>query len=199
MPARTDISCARAPDAAEEPPPPGDEAPFGALSIDVIVADPRWRAALPAPAEGFVEGWARAACLHAPAYGHRARGGDVAVRLTDDAEMRRLNRDYRGKDAATNVLAFPEDPAPVPAGPAARLGDLALGYETLCREAGAQGKSVGDHAAHLIVHGALHLLGFDHMDDADAARMEAAERAVLAAGGIADPYAAAGADARHGG
>jgi probable rRNA maturation factor len=115
----------------------------------------------------------------------------VSVALLSDAEVRSLNRDFRGKDAPTNVLSFPA--APLPAAPAESygpvfLGDIALAYETVKHEAEAQAKSVLHHAGHLTVHGVLHLAGFDHGEDAEAERMEAAERAVLARSGISDPY-----------
>lgn len=111
--------------------------------------------------------------------------GEIAVLLTDDARMQVLNRDFRGKDAPTNVLSFPA------AGPdAAFLGDIALGLETLEREAGEQGKTLEDHLTHLVVHGVLHLLGYDHLESAEAETMEGLERQVLAGLGVADPYGA---------
>lgn len=113
----------------------------------------------------------------------------VTFVLTDDAEMRALNRTWRGKDAATNVLSFPaggEVKAP------GHLGDIVLAYETTLKEARAQRIALPDHVSHLVVHGVLHLLGFDHMDDAEAERMEDLERTVLASLGIADPYAEEG-------
>lgn len=115
-------------------------------------------------------------------------GGPVSVGLlfTDDAAVRALNRDWRGQDKPTNVLSFPAPPGPV-AGPR-HLGDIALAYETLGREAAEEGKPLSHHAAHLIVHGALHLLGHDHEDDGAAAAMEASEIEALATLGIADPY-----------
>lgn len=127
---------------------------------------------------------ARAALAETPAL--PAGDYELTILLTDDEEMRRLNRDWRRKDAPTNVLSFParNDLS----GPGL-LGDIALGYETLSEEARAGGIALPDHVAHLVVHGVLHLLGFDHDDDRDAERMEALERQALAALGIADPYA----------
>jgi probable rRNA maturation factor len=110
----------------------------------------------------------------------------VTVVLTDNAEMRALNRTWRGKDAATNVLSFP---AGDEIGASGFLGDVVLAYETVTAEAVEQGITPNDHAAHLIVHGVLHLIGFDHMQEEDAERMEAIERTALASLGIADPYA----------
>jgi probable rRNA maturation factor len=111
----------------------------------------------------------------------------VTLVLTGDDEMRGLNRLWRGKDAPTNVLSFPAD--------ADRdrgfLGDIVLAYETAVREAKERGISLADHASHLVVHGMLHLLGFDHEDDDDAERMERVERTALASIGVADPYAEA--------
>lgn len=114
-----------------------------------------------------------------------ANRGELSVVLSDDAQVRTLNRDYRGKDRPTNVLSFP-----MPAG-SGLMGDVIFARETLTREADAQGKSFADHFAHLLVHGVLHLQGFDHRDDAEAEAMEAIETRVLAGLGIANPYAPA--------
>lgn len=129
--------------------------------------------------EAVVERAARAA-LGAEA------AGALTVLLADDAALQRLNREFRGKDKPTNVLSFPA--APVPGEPAA-LGDIALACETCAREAREEGKTLADHLSHLVVHGVLHLLGHDHETDAEAEAMEAAETAILARLGIADPYA----------
>ncbi len=115
----------------------------------------------------------------------------VSVALLSDAEVRGLNKAFRGKDAPTNVLSFPS-PAAMHAGgregETLFLGDVALAYETVVSEAAAQDKTVFQHAAHLVVHGVLHLAGFDHDGDTDAERMETAEGAILARFGIPDPY-----------
>ena len=112
---------------------------------------------------------------------------EISLLLADDARLHELNRAYRGKDAPTNVLAFP---APGRHGPGPLfLGDIAMAYETLLREAREQDKAPADHASHLMVHGVLHLLGYDHMNERDAAAMEALERDILCRIGIADPYA----------
>ncbi|MFO1032787.1 MAG: rRNA maturation RNase YbeY [Hyphomicrobiales bacterium] len=115
--------------------------------------------------------------------------GEILVLLTSDAEVRALNKAWRGKDKATNVLSFPFPPdAPLPPDESRPLGDIALAFETVQREAEVQGKVLEHHALHLIVHGTLHLLGYDHEDDAEAETMENAERQILAALGMEDPY-----------
>jgi len=108
---------------------------------------------------------------------------DLVVLLTDDAEMKALNKEFRQKNAPTNVLSFPAPDMMYP-----HLGDMALGFETCVREAKEQNKSLRDHVAHLSVHGVLHLLGYDHMNDAEAEEMEDLERRILKGLGIADPY-----------
>jgi probable rRNA maturation factor len=114
--------------------------------------------------------------------------GSVAVLLTDDARLQALNCTFRGKDRPTNVLSFPAPPH------IGMLGDVALAFESCAREAAEQGKSFRDHAAHLILHGVLHLHGLDHEhSEADAERMEQLERDILAEIGIADPYRERGA------
>ena len=119
---------------------------------------------------------------------------EVAVRLSDDGEVRQLNGQYRAKDQPTNILSFPMQEASS-IDKALRqqdcdllLGDLVLAVETATREAVARGISLEDHVTHLIVHGVLHLLGHDHQDDSAADAMEALETRILAGLGIADPY-----------
>ena len=115
----------------------------------------------------------------------------ITVRLVDEAEGRELNRDYRGKDYATNVLTFAYDEGedmPLPEG-LPLMGDLVLCRQVVEREAAEQGKALDAHYAHLSVHGMLHLQGFDHEVDAEAEEMEAREREILAALGYPDPYA----------
>ena len=112
---------------------------------------------------------------------------ELSVVLTDDAEQQGLNRDWRGIDKATNVLSFPQIE---PFGPVSGiLGDIILARETLEREAQEQGVSFEDHFTHLMVHGFLHILGYDHMDDDEALVMESLETQILASLGVADPYA----------
>jgi probable rRNA maturation factor len=115
----------------------------------------------------------------------------ITVRLVDEAEGRELNREYRGKDYATNVLTFAYDEGedmPLPEG-LPLMGDLVLCRQVVEREATEQGKALDAHYAHLSVHGMLHLQGFDHEDDAEAEEMEAREREILATLGYLDPYA----------
>jgi probable rRNA maturation factor len=119
---------------------------------------------------------------------------EISIRLTSDDEVQTLNRQYRGKDTPTNVLSFPmvqpdllETLANTDDGEVL-LGDIVLAHETCVREAAERGVPLQDHAAHLIVHGVLHLLGHDHMTDADADTMEAIERDVMATLGLHDPY-----------
>lgn len=112
---------------------------------------------------------------------------ELSVVLTDDAEQKTLNRDWRGIDTSTNVLSFPQIE---PFGPVEGiLGDVILARETLEREAAEQGVSFEDHFTHLMVHGFLHILGYDHMNDDEALAMEGLETQILASLGVADPYA----------
>lgn len=154
-----------------------------AISVEVSVDCAAWLAVSP-DVEELAETAVRAVLV-----GH-ARHLIVGVILTDDAEQRRLNRTYRGKDAPTNVLSFPiADPtAPPPAGAPILLGDVVLAFETVAREAAEQQKPLPDHLRHLVVHGVLHLLGFDHGSDADAAAMEAREVEILKGLGVPAPY-----------
>lgn len=120
---------------------------------------------------------------------------EVAVRLTDDAEVQALNRDFRGKDRPTNVLSFPQVQADLldtlsnSDDGEILLGDIVLARETCVREAAEKAVPIADHATHLIVHGTLHLVGYDHLDDPAADAMEALEVKALASLGIANPYA----------
>lgn len=115
----------------------------------------------------------------------------LVIRIVDEAESRALNRDYRGKDRSTNVLSFPFDAPPgVPAAETGGLlGDLVVCAPVVAREAAEQGKSLDAHWAHMVTHGVLHLLGYDHEDDDEAQAMEDRERELLAALGFSDPYA----------
>jgi probable rRNA maturation factor len=124
---------------------------------------------------------------------------ELSVKFTDDLEVRSLNASYRGKDKPTNVLSFPMvEPALLPsltstAAGEMLLGDIVLAHGVCAREAAEKGVSVADHAMHLVVHGVLHLLGYDHEEGGEAAEaMEALERAALAGLGVADPYAVHG-------
>ena len=138
-----------------------------------------------------------AAIASTPHAGLAAMGADVeiAVRLTGDEEVQALNRDYRQKDKPTNVLSFPMVQPDLIDGLANSddgeilLGDIVLARETCAREAEERGVPVSAHAAHLIVHGTLHLLGYDHMRDDEAEAMEALEREIMVGLGLHDPYA----------
>lgn len=144
-------------------------------------------AVLPAPAE--MAGWVEAALDAGDV--HAGRDLDVAVAVVDAKTIRDLNRRYRHSDRPTNVLSFPADRvAGLPDGDTLFLGDIVLCAEVVADEAAAAGRPVTSHWAHLCVHGALHLGGYDHGIADEAERMEALETRVLAAFGIADPYAA---------
>jgi probable rRNA maturation factor len=114
---------------------------------------------------------------------------ELSLVLTDDAEIRKLNANWRKKDKPTNVLSFPAFEIAVGQKPGPMLGDIILAYETVKREAGEESKSFEDHTSHLIVHGLLHLLGYDHENDTDAEQMEGLETIILGKMGIRDPYA----------
>jgi len=114
-------------------------------------------------------------------------GAELAIVLTNDSAIRKLNRTWRGKNEPTNVLSFPADPQ---AGAHRLLGDIVIAYETLAREARAERKPFDHHLAHLAVHGFLHLCGYDHESDRQAASMERLETAILARLGVPDPYVA---------
>jgi probable rRNA maturation factor len=116
----------------------------------------------------------------------RIDGGSACVALSSDAEIAKLNAAYRDKNAPTNVLSFP---APASANESGFHGDIGLAFETVAREAGEQGVSLVDHLQHLVVHGLLHLEGYDHQTEAEAEAMEAIEVRILAKLGVADPYA----------
>jgi probable rRNA maturation factor len=116
---------------------------------------------------------------------------EVSVLFASDAEAAKVNAEWRRKDYAPNILSFPApEGQDVPDGEPTPLGDLILAAGTVAREADEQGKPLTSHLTHLIVHGTLHLLGFDHIEERDAQRMEAAEIAILAGLGVADPYSA---------
>ncbi|ACG79861.1 conserved hypothetical protein [Phenylobacterium zucineum HLK1] len=146
--------------------------------IDIEVEDPAWTAALP-DAEALVRAAAKAALAS-----EGAGGEGVTLLLADDAAVRELNARFRGKDSATNVLSFPAPP-----NPERHLGDVALACGVCAREAAEQGKPLAHHLQHLVVHGVLHLLGYDHMREDEAEAMEGLERDILAGLGVPDPYA----------
>ena len=118
----------------------------------------------------------------------RLKGAGVSLCLSDDARVRQLNARWRGMDKPTNVLSFPSAPGGS-AGESPMLGDIALAFETMAGEAETSGVALADHYRHLVAHGFLHLIGYDHQTDEDAERMEALEKRILARLGVADPYA----------
>jgi rRNA maturation RNase YbeY len=172
-------------EAADRPvqpsPPKATPTPLG-FEVDARIEDARWQAVFGAQGDGFAQSIVDALARH-----FEPEGETIALLWTNDAQIKALNVQWRGKDVATNVLSFPSPPDALH--PHAGLGDVALAYETCAAEAEAQGKTLKDHAAHLLVHGILHLLGYTHNGDDDAADMEGLERDILASLGIADPYA----------
>ena len=142
--------------------------------IEVEIEDEAWTAALPD---------AVAVVQRSAAVALGTVEGDVVVLLTDDAAVQEINARFRDRDQPTNVLSFPAAESAAP-----HLGDLVLAHGVCAAEAAAQGKTLADHLTHLTVHGVLHLLGRDHVDEAEAEAMEAEERTLLASLGVADPY-----------
>ncbi len=138
------------------------------------------------PSDECFRQWVEAVCA---AISTDRRG--LVIRLVDDAESRALNNDYRGKDRPTNVLSFPFEP--IPGVEADHLGDLVICARVVADESREQGKPAEAHWAHMVVHGMLHLCGYDHVDDAGAETMEALETRILAGLGFPDPYRETGA------
>jgi probable rRNA maturation factor len=153
----------------------------GPIQLEVSVSYGLPRAGIPA-APSFRR-WAAAACQG------RILRADLAIRVVDSKEGQALNRHYRGKDYATNVLSFPAELPPGVDMPLPLLGDLVICAPVVAREAIEQGKPVNAHYAHLTVHGVLHLLGLDHDNPLEAEAMEQFERDILAGLGFGDPYA----------
>ncbi len=164
------------------------------ISIAVTVLDPDWSQAVPAADDLARRATAAALFVSGAAVRSLAAcDAEISLVLADDAMLRRYNRDYRGIDKPTNVLAFAADDVPrAPQGAEGPLllGDVLLARETLTCEAGEQGKLPADHLCHLVVHGVLHLLGQDHRSAGEAKIMERLEVAALDSLGVADPYAA---------
>jgi len=161
--------------------------------VDTVIEDPRWEGILPPLADTAARATLAELSLD-PAW------FEIVVMGCDDARIAGLNTEFRGKAVATNVLSWPSEdraadaPGGLPHLPEGQaddpeeLGDIAISYETCAREAAEQGKSLDDHVTHLIVHAVLHLLGYDHNDDSDAALMEGTEIRVLAKLGVTNPY-----------
>jgi probable rRNA maturation factor len=156
--------------------------------IEVEIEDGAWLEALP-EAEALTIRSAEAALSAA-----HPRDGDVAILLADDQTLADLNSRFRHKDGPTNVLSFP---APATAHP--HLGDIAVAFGVCAREAGEQGKRLEHHLMHLVAHGVLHLVGYDHQTESEAEDMEALERRVLAELGAPDPYQTTAPGAAHAG
>ena len=151
-------------------------APDPRLALDVMIEESAWTGAVDG-LEALTRETA-AACLDATG----VAAASVCVLFSNDDALRTLNRQFRDQDKPTNVLSFPsfsDDDG---------LGDIAIALETVDREAAAQGKTLRDHCRHLIAHGVLHLLGYDHEDESEAQEMETLERQILAMFGVADPY-----------
>lgn len=167
---------------------------FPPLELIVAVDDPAWSAALPG-IETLARLWTEAAIAGARTDGHPplpealvpGAAHELGIVFSSDAIVHALNREWRGKDAPTNVLAFADAASP-PAGAPWSMGDVVLAFGTTRAEAEASGLALAEHAAHLVIHGVLHLFGYDHQDDDEARCMEALETRVLADLGIADPY-----------
>jgi len=155
-----------------------------ALDIDILIEDERWNAI------SDLEDLTTNAVAMAVEVAEADLGNaEICVLFTDNDEIRRLNAEFRGKDKPTNVLSFPSGDGPQPDGAPVMLGDIVLAVGIVLDEAEEQGKPLANHVLHLIVHGTLHLLGFDHEQDDEAEIMEALEIEALARLGLPNPYA----------
>lgn len=153
------------------------------FALTCVIEDARWSAV---PDTSLLCTRVAAACL--PTINHDTALA-ATVLLTDDVHIHDLNARFRDQHKPTNVLSFPnDDEEPDPETGALYLGDIAISYETVLREAAETNKSLQDHLTHMIVHGILHLAGFDHEDDAEAEEMESLEVDILTGFGISDPY-----------
>ena len=163
--------------------------------VETVIEDARWQAF------GLDQAAERAARAVLAGLGLPEAGFQISVLGCDDARIAVLNADFRGKPQPTNVLSWPSDeraaevigaeperPEPGTPDDPESLGDIAIAWETCAREADEQGKPMADHVLHLMVHGVLHLLGYDHVEDEDATLMEAHEVRILAQLGVSDPY-----------
>ena len=170
----------------------GPMAPFALPLTEVLVVADGWRAEPDAEAVIHRAIAAAAETVHAGLNETRISEAELAVMLTDDAGIRTLNRNWRGIDKPTNVLSFPAlqpTGGGGPDGAPRMLGDIAIAYETMRREADDEQKPFDHHLSHLAIHGFLHLMGYDHETDDDAEAMETLEQEILAQLGIPDPYA----------
>lgn len=154
------------------------------ITIDITIHDQGW-----ADKESLEKLAAEAAEATFARLDLQDTASELSLVFTDDAEIRRLNAQWRNRDKATNVLSFPAFPVRAGEKPGPMLGDIILARETIEQEAGRQGKPLTHHLSHLIVHGLLHLLGYDHENDDDAEIMEALEREIVHTLAIPDPYA----------
>jgi probable rRNA maturation factor len=155
-------------------------------TVDIVVVSPLWKA------QRSVKAVLRRAIVEAASMLSTTEG-ELAIVLTDDSAIRALNRDWRRKDTATNVLSFPAKEPRAARGTPRLLGDIVIAYETTQREARAEHKLFAHHLAHLAVHGFLHLAGYDHRADDEATAMERLETAILARLDVPNPYVARGA------
>lgn len=165
------------------------------MIVDCLIEDHRWQAA---GLDGIASAAAAGVCAH---LGLAPDTYAISLLGCNNARIAELNADFRGKPQPTNVLSWPSEeraaavagampalPGPAPNGEPLELGDIAIAHDICAAEAASAGRSLHDHTLHLVVHGVLHLLGFDHERDADAALMEGIERAVLGKMGVDDPY-----------
>ncbi len=159
--------------------------------ITVSVLFLRWTEALP-DAERLCMASAGAAFLADPEASRETGAAELSIVLADDDFVRGLNRDYRGRDRPTNVLSFSgRETGPQAEGAPVLLGDVIVAFETASKEAADEGKTLSQHLRHLVVHGVLHLMGRDHLTEADAEKMESMECRVLSGLGVPNPYEAA--------
>ncbi|MCT7374328.1 rRNA maturation RNase YbeY [Chelativorans salis] len=160
-----------------QPSPPPD------IAIDIAVEADGW------PAEEALQRLAKEAVVAAAAATGAGSGQTLGILFTDDENIRTLNARFRGKDKPTNVLSFPAPPGMAPPSTPPHMGDIALARETIVREANAEGKAFDHHLTHLVIHGFLHLAGYDHETGQEAEEMESLERRILKGLAIGDPYA----------
>jgi probable rRNA maturation factor len=153
-------------------------------ALDIVIESPLWNSV-----PGVKPALRRAIKAALPEGQPKIAEAELAIVLTDDAAIRKLNRQWRGRDQPTNVLSFPSPSARRPDIGARLLGDVVIAYETAAREADTEGLPLAHHLAHLAVHGYLHLLGYDHETESEAETMERLEREILARLDVPDPYA----------